>query len=620
MDEVATIKDTKTEAQTEPGIDWDKAFPEPDNRDVRTAGPYKMMTGSHFAYVGEKDTKILTNFTARILADVLVDDGDGVERHHEVEAQLGDRIERFIIAAAELNKLAWVAEKLGGGAIVETGAKNHVGNAIRWFSTPIPERRMIGHIGWFEADGAHVYLDSAGVVVGDKGAITANLPHALSRYRLPTVTSGDELRVAIRESLAVLEMGRPEVTVPLLGAVYRSVLGSSDFSVHLVGDSGTYKSSLAGIALSHFGAGFERTTLPASWASTVNALDGLAWHAKDALLVVDDYVPNEDNAAAKAAHLFRAQGNANGRSRLHGGSLSKATRHPRGLILSTGEAVPLGGSIRARLVIVPVAEDAITLHRLAAAQKRGKHGKHATAMAGFVAWLAERYEEVQESLISEIEKLRIQFEGPRQHTRAANNAAHLQLGIKWFLRFAQERHAIYSSTVASAEATAMETLKQLTRDQSQYQDGGDSEVEKFINLLRLVFHLRRGHLHHVNGWAPQRAGLWGWDHPPFTSAKRRGDHVGWIKGGDMNREVLETDLYLIPDVIYKLCQSVAPTAEQRLYAKPQKLWRMLDDAGLLASTEMTSRGTRTIRKQIKGRRHDVIHLYADLVAQFDHQA
>lgn len=511
-----------------------------------------------------------------------------------------------------------MARELGGGAIIEPGAKQHVPIAIRRFSGSIPEQRVVNHTGWFRVEDEHVYLHAGGFIGQSNKSITTHLPDPLIRYQLPPVPAHKELRLAIRDSLSFLEVGEPQVTVPLLAAAYRSVLGPADMSVHLVGESGTYKSSLAGVVLNHFGAGFDRISLSASWAGTANSLQTLAWHAKDTLLVVDDYVPNEDNADMKAAKLFRAQGNCSGRSRLHGGSLSQTTRYPRGLILSTGEAVPPGRSVRARLVIVPIDEGAIDIKRLATAQNKGELGQHAAAMAGFIAWLAERRDEVMKSLTDSIDTLRAMFEGPHQHARAATNSAQLHLGMRWFLKYADEKAAIRRKTASAIEKAVTESLIAITVEQSQYQQGGVNEVEKFLELLRLVFHRQRGHLHHVEQRQPQRPGRWGWEQTSYRNAKPRGVHIGWVGGGDLFHEIVETDLYLLPDLTYQICQQVAPLPEHRLQARPRKLWRLLDEAGALASTEMESRHTRTIRKQLAGQRHEVIHLHVDRV--FDGEA
>ena len=112
--------------------------------------------------------------------------------------------------------------------------------------------------------------------------------------------------------------------------------------------------------------------LPAGFGSTACSLQELAFHAKDALLVIDDYAPtgSDDRALESIAEkLFRAAGNQQGRSRLNrSGQLSEG-HVPRAMILATGEEVPRGQSIRARLLIVDVGSD-FASRRAAQAFKR----------------------------------------------------------------------------------------------------------------------------------------------------------------------------------------------------------------------------------------------------------
>jgi hypothetical protein len=105
--------------------------------------------------------------------------------------------------------------------------------------------------------------------------------------------------------------------------------------------------------------------LPASFASSGNALTTLAFHAKDALLVVDDYATtgrqSDGELHGLAEQLFRAAGNVQGRNRLRGNERVATPQPPRALLLGTGEEVPPGRSIRARLIIVAMAAETSTL-------------------------------------------------------------------------------------------------------------------------------------------------------------------------------------------------------------------------------------------------------------------
>src|SRR5262249_57657499 len=175
--------------------------------------------------------------------------------------------------------------------------------------------------------------------------------------------------------------------------------------------AGTYNTETPALIHPHFGAGMDARPLPANWSSTGNALEGLAFAAKDAVLVVDDFCPRGSHADEQRYHkeadrLFRGQGNRSGRQRMrHDGSL-RHTKMPRGLIISTGEDVPRGQSLRARLVILEVARGDIDRDRLTACQQDAAAGLYALAMAGFLCWVAPRYREIKERLRQERDEIR----------------------------------------------------------------------------------------------------------------------------------------------------------------------------------------------------------------------
>src|SRR5262249_41701384 len=78
--------------------------------------------------VSEKFTVVsLTNFLARIVADVQKDDGIETQRLFEIEARLGDKCVRKLIAAERFASLMWVTDLLGAQAIIYPGqaTKDH---------------------------------------------------------------------------------------------------------------------------------------------------------------------------------------------------------------------------------------------------------------------------------------------------------------------------------------------------------------------------------------------------------------------------------------------------------------------------------------------------------------
>src|SRR5262249_39636428 len=157
---------------------------------------------------------------------------------------------------------------------------------------------------------------------------------------------------------------------------------------------------LAALLQQHFGAGFDARHLPASWSSTANANEALAFAAKDALFVVDDFVTQGNMADIQrcqrdADRLLRGQGNQAGRERLRPDGSLRPVKHARGLILSTAEEVPRGQSARARALILEIGEGDVIGPRppahnpqLAACQADAAAGLYAQSMAAYLQWLA----------------------------------------------------------------------------------------------------------------------------------------------------------------------------------------------------------------------------------------
>jgi hypothetical protein len=137
-----------------------------------------------------------------------------------------------------------------------------------------------------------------------------------------------------------------------------SALGGADFSVFVYGATGRFKTALASLLQQHFGAGFAAHRLPGSWASTANFNEVLAFIAKDALLVIDDFRPGvaeRRRLEGEADRLLRAAANGAGRGRLKSDTSLLPAHPPRALILSTGEEKPSGEILIARMFLVEVA-------------------------------------------------------------------------------------------------------------------------------------------------------------------------------------------------------------------------------------------------------------------------
>src|SRR5262249_38265924 len=334
---------------------------------------------------------------------------------------------------------------------------------------------------------------------------------------------------------------------PIFAAIFRAPLGSGDFSVFLAGPTGVFKSELAAIAQQHFGRGMDARHLPANWASTGNALEGIAFSAKDCLLTVDDFAPSGTSADVHRVHreaerLFRAQGNNQGRHRMSSDISLRAERPPRGLILSTGEDIPRGHSIRARLAVVEVSNGDIPGDALTEYQRAAGAGESAAAMAGYVQHLAADYSSIQGRLAGERTALRDDFAAAGAHARTPGAFADLALGMRHFLEFAVSVGAIAPADRDELWSRARLAFVEVMGGQAEHLSTADP-VDFYLRLLRAALASGRAHVSDRAGARPGECPeSWGWRSREVGMARDQSDwqpqghRIGWLDAGSVYLE------------------------------------------------------------------------------------
>src|SRR5205823_11552060 len=390
------------------------------------------------------------------------------------------------------------------------------------------------------------------------------LPDALAPMVLPDPRARDELLTAVRASLGILEVAPQPVTVPILAAVYRAVLGPCDFALHLAGSTGAGKSELAALIQRHFGAGFDARHLPGSWSSTANALEALAFSAADAVLVVDDFAPTAgagdvDRAHRDADRLLRAQGNRSGRLRMRPDGSLRACKPPRGLIVSTGEDLPRGQSLRSRVLVVEVGRSDVDWGRLTDCQAHAGAGRLAQALAGFLRWMAGRYETTQDQFQTLLPKLRARAAASGAHRRTPEIVANLAGGFGLFLSFAHSTGAITDAEHAELLARSWRALGEAARAQAAHQAPAEP-ARRFLELPAGAMSSGRAHVAAPDGNRPGAGGgAWGWRLNAYGTHEPMGDRVGWLEGDA---------LYLDPDAAYAAVQRLGQEIGDRIALTP----------------------------------------------------
>lgn len=540
----------------------------------------------------------LANFTAEILSDRSLDDGSGeVVREFEIEVCQNGKTQRATVPAREFGEMKWVIMRFGAKPIVEDGKHGQMREAIQHLSTGTEEKTIFTHTGWQKVNGIWRYLH-AGLT-----DVSVQLPPSLAQFVLPAPPTDAPLDDAIRASLELLSVAPDRITFPLLAAVYRAPLGTADFSLGVVGPTGVFKTACAALAMQHYGAGFDAQHLPGSWSSTSNFLELLAFVAKDALVVIDDFKPGGtpvDRARTyrEADRLLRAQANGSGRGRLSADANPKPAKPPRGLILFTGEEPPLGESLKGRIFLIEIGPAEVDRGRLTAAQAHAASGLYAGAMAGYVDWLAPRLDEVHAEL-PEIRR-RASCE-VFAHARTAWQVADLYLGVCAFSRFARESGVLTESERGALCDRAWEALIAAGRAQAEAQTEADP-LAIFLELLRAALASGEAHLADMWGNAPTGAAMeLGWRRSEKGDLMASGVRVGSVDGTN-------GDVFLIPAAAYKAAQRMAADGNG-ISITSRTLSKRLREAGKLVTTGGKERKKITTRRRLGGLgRTEVLHL------------
>jgi hypothetical protein len=388
----------------------------------------------------------LANFDAKIAMEVIEDNGIDQNRLYIIEGKTKNQtLPAIEVPASSFPKMTWVY-KWGAAAIIEpgNGVKDYIRHGIQDTSNPDTVTQYT-HTGWRNVNNGMVFLTPSGVI-GGKG-ISVRLPEELERYSLPSLPE-NEIR-AIRVSLYFALIGKKSITLPLLAAVYLTPLTclltpKPNFAFYLHGPSGTFKTSLAVLCLSHFGE-FEAENL-SNFEDTLNQLEKRAFILKDVLMAVDDYHPSSRPKDARqqeatAQMLIRKYSNRTGKARLNPDTSDRGRYEPRGSLLITAEELVTVRSTLARICLIEIDEGDIDKEKLTRLQSHSVVFPH--AMSSYINWIRDNIGRIQKMFSKLFPELRIRItkEGVR-HPRIAEQVAFLQISMEIMTMWAMERRAM----------------------------------------------------------------------------------------------------------------------------------------------------------------------------------
>ncbi|MFM8330608.1 MAG: hypothetical protein ACKN9T_02870, partial [Candidatus Methylumidiphilus sp.] len=562
--------------------------------------PYEIK-GNQIWLIDDQGGRPLCNFVASIREEVIHDNGAEAETLFLIEGCLSDGtyLKPIEVSSSKFSGLTWVYE-WGSSPLVHAGSsiKDHLRTAIQGLIPCDKRRTVYGHTGWRKIGGEWLFLHGGGGIgaAGGRDDLEVRAGEGnMRRYGFDTAGGGD-LRADIGASLRLLGISASNEALGavLLAGVYRAPLGEAapiDHGVFLAGQTGSRKSEAAGVALAHFGRGFNARNFPANWDDTESDLEAKGHAAKDCLFIVDDFKPR--GAAAdvhklhvKADRLFRSVGNQSGRGRRTSDMKQRAAFHPRGLVLATGEDIPRGASLRARLALVELSMADVDNAVLGELQEAARSGALERSMGGFLRWLAQDMDAWKTKLPESLRGLRdeaIQEGFAKAHPRAADVYASLLVGMTLFLTYAEEAGAIDAAQSADTFKACQAALKDMIAAQGDLQADQD-EVLQFLGFLKSS--LNAGMCHFADalkqGPPAEHPSFWGWrvipghgDQPP-TIDKPLGELVGWVD---------PVRVYLDRNAAFAAVQELAKATGEHVAITPRSLWARMAERGLLLDVQ-----------------------------------
>lgn len=594
---------------------------------VRSDCPYTAENGCLYLATPDGGQMLLARFVPEVVAQVIRDDGAEITTLIRIRVTRpgGQPVEVEVPAERLPQARRWAAQAVGAHAVITPMSRDeaHVATAAQYLGDgQWTSVTTYAHTGWrSDIDGTWRFLTASGALGADglDTSVSVDLgTEALNLYALPDPEAVDAAVIAeaVRASVALLDVAPLTVTAPLLGAVYRAPLPLlPETSAYVVGPSGSLKSAASAVALQHYGRRLDARNFPANWTFTGNALEAIAHQLANVLLIVDDYAPQSADdprrLATAADRIFRGAANSAGRGRLRPDGTRRPERPPRAQIAATGEDVPPGESLRARLTVATVDAGAIDVGKLTEAQQRAASGVYELAMAGYVRFLAVELD----ADAGYVDRLREQIAERRTelaratggHARVPEAMAGLLTGFRQFLTFAVEVGAFTADQAAAQMDKVKTALLQVAVEQSAYTKGM-SVAEVYLRALAAALVAGAAHLaDQTTGRQPDEPERWGWEPYPGTGETTyhpKGKCIGWLSTSG--------DVYLHPGVAYEVARDHAGRAAEPLATTKIVVHKRLKEGNHLASTDEKDERPTVVRR-IAGKSLRVLHVRADRI-------
>ena len=388
---------------------------------------------------------------------------------------------------------------------------------------------------------------------------------------------------ALKRSWNLTKVADKHIIIPLQSQIYLAPIISilreeginADCVVYLCGKSGTRKSSITALELSHFGGDFQRNNFPCSFRDTINNLEKKAYVLKDVPNVIDDIHPEVfgNNNIIEFEKITAMYGDRTGRGRMlqNGSGLRKAYT-ARGTCIVTGEIIPnISLSRLARCIIVPIKDGDIDLIKMREIQENKE--ELAYCMMIYIEWIIKNEPKIREMAKDLITKLQ---NNPNNglHGRTYEAINVLWLGFEFFLRFLIENQIINEKEYDEERNEALKVLQELAQSQQSEIEQSNPKnmfykaVEEQIDTGKIYLYDYEEGSMPVDG--------------DSLNGKIKGTAVGFI-------DKKKKRFYFYPTIIYNEVCKYYSQNNTKFPLTSLNLWRYMYDEGLLLKTEKSDR-------------------------------
>ncbi len=565
---------------------WDSLY-----RVVQIAPDSKEYLLYEFSENGKHRSK-LTNALPVITKRITYTNGLDEEKRYELIVYLLDDNDKKLgpveITEKELQQLS------------KTLTNRFIGQVVNYSNNSDKKMREVVEIIGRKSVIAETVYNNTGFIRNDKGQliylyqggyIGANdteteIKTDLKPYNLEQYCFTDkefDKKEALNTVYSLLELADLKIMAPLISIIYLSPLFSLlqeegiliDFVLLLIGKTGTFKSTISALLLSHFG-NFELDTLPLSFRATFAGIEKVAYAANSCPVIIDDYKPEkmETDQEKIMEGILGLWGDRSKRIKMnaHGGLHRQYT--PRGLAIVTGERAPRFSQGRlARALTIYTEKGSINPEKLD--EIHSKKEQLAFAMKEYIKWIITN-EDIIKSKAKDLQEIYKGKITKFQHPRIRQNLVVTLIGFTMWLDFMLDNSIIDSTEKDELIERASKVIEEIGRNQESDVDDEDPVKIFFKTIGQLQIADKVYMSDYKTGTAIETA---------------TGTHIGYLDNEN-------NQIYLIADIVYK---EVEKACVGRFIATPKQLYKSLADEGYIVTNGENRKVTRRTDPKTKNK-------------------